>query len=100
MSFLLFEWVYRAVHRALLQRQETARLGTPAVFAGQTEEFVFNHSMAGRLAQIFQTPECAALLAWLRRDEVVARYAQTQPGVSSLLDQWVLALRGLQEVRP
>jgi len=95
MSFLLFELVYEAVHLALQARQETARMQVPAVFQEQTNAFIHNHSMTGRLTDIFSTPAFPAYLTWLRNDPVVNRYAKTHPAVWPLLDKWTQAANTL-----
>jgi hypothetical protein len=99
MSFLLFELVYEAVHRALQERQETARVQTPVIFAGQTEKFIHDHGMIGRLDEIFLSPESNDYLDWLRSDAVVACYSKSHPEVFTLLDKWALAARSAQKVK-
>jgi hypothetical protein len=93
MSFLLFEQVFEAVRQALQERHETVRVQTPAVFGKQPPDFVQQHSMTGRLAEIFPTPQFPAHLDWLRSDPVVNRYSKIHPEVLLILDQWAQAAR-------
>jgi Fe-S oxidoreductase len=96
-AFLLFEQVYEAVEKALQKCGELARMRVPAVFQNAEPDFVQQHSMAGRLEKIFQTPLLPSLLNWLEQDAVVARYARLHPETAALLVQW----RGnAQETRP
>ncbi len=82
MAIMLFEVVYDAMVKALLKRGELDRIRTPVAFVGQSDEYIAEHSVAGKMYKLLQNKEIATrILAWLEQDDVVKRYAKVNPGV-------------------
>jgi Fe-S oxidoreductase len=82
MSIMLFEVIYDAMVKALLKRGELDRIRMPIAFAGQSDEYIANHSVAGKMYKLLQNKEIATrILVWLEQDDVVKRYAKVNPGV-------------------
>lgn len=89
MSLLLFEVVYDAMVKALDARGELERMRTPANFVGKSDEYLAEHSVAGKMSQLLHNKELAAsILEWLENDDVVKRYAKVNPDVWTQMEKF------------
>lgn len=91
MSIMLFEVVYDAMVQALEKRGELDRIRMPAHFAGKSDEYVAEHSVAGNMSKLLRDRETAKrVLDWLETDDVVHRYAKVNPDVLTQLENFRL----------
>jgi Fe-S oxidoreductase len=82
MAIMLFEVVYDAMVKALEKRGELDRIRTPASFEGKSDEYIAQHSVAGKMSQLLHNRAMATrILEWLEQDDVVQRYAKANPAV-------------------
>lgn len=82
MAILLFEVVYDAMVKALSKLDQLDRMRMPVNFEGKSEEYIVEHSVAGKMSQLLHDKETAnRVLDWLEQDEVVNRYATVNPSV-------------------
>jgi Fe-S oxidoreductase len=89
MAIMLFEVVYDAMVKALEKRGELDRVRRPSVFEDKSEEFIAEHSVAGKMSKLLHNKEMAnRILNWLEQDDVVKRYAQTNPAVWTQMDKF------------
>ncbi|MFY9779691.1 MAG: (Fe-S)-binding protein [Candidatus Baltobacteraceae bacterium] len=88
MSYMLFEIVHQAMMRAVERRGERERVRFPAELLGRDELFVREHSLSGWVARASQRDEFPSVLAWLEKDDIVKRYAKTNPLALLQLDHF------------
>lgn len=86
---LMFELVYRAMTKALLGSKSFSKMGFPAVFQGKSKDYVFKHSLNGYLEDIKHLPKKEELFAWLRNDEVVARFIRKNVDAEEYLNNYL-----------
>lgn len=89
MAIMLFEIIYDAMVAALEKRGEIERICKPGNFEGKDEEYLFEHSVSGKMMQMLQDKELATrVLDWLEQDDVVKRYAKVNPTVWAQLQKF------------
>lgn len=82
---MMFEVIYDAMYKALERRGELHRMHLPIELEGRSPEYLWNHSVAGKVAQLMQSEKAGGVLAWLEQDAVVQRFFSENPqGVDQL----------------
>jgi Fe-S oxidoreductase len=89
MAIMLFEVVYDAMVKALDKRGELDRMRFPAIFDGKDDDYLREHSVAGKMSQLLHNREVAeGVLNWLENDDVVKRYKKVNPAVQDQLNKF------------
>jgi Fe-S oxidoreductase len=85
---MLFEVLYEAMEKAFVQRGELDRFQTPLELQGKDATFYAQHSVAGVMTALMETPEAHAILDWLEQDDVVKRHAKAHPEILEQLTRF------------
>ena len=93
MVLLMFELVYRAMARGIVENNSFSKMGFPAPFQGKNKEYVEEHSLAGYLEDIKNLPEKEELFVWLQNDEIVQRFLRKNGDAEEYLNNFLEGFR-------
>lgn len=90
---MFFELVYEAAEKALKKRGEFERVKMPVILKGRNTAYLGEHSIAGLMSRMQQSPSYPALLEKLAVNPNVINYGKENPGFVTYLEK-VVAQRG------